>query len=102
MIWVKREVGLVRLGSKFPGDVPCAKIRTVGEIIQEPHVQSSKILEEVDYPTMGKIKTVKTPAFFFGQPPATRLQAPFLGELGYSQEAIDDLIAKKIVLDYKS
>jgi crotonobetainyl-CoA:carnitine CoA-transferase CaiB-like acyl-CoA transferase len=104
------QYGSLELEAKLLArDVPCAKIRTVGEIIREPHVQSRKILEDVDYPKMGKIQTVKTPAFFFGQPPATRLQAPFLGEhtrevlgeLGYSQEAIDDLIAKKIVLDYK-
>jgi crotonobetainyl-CoA:carnitine CoA-transferase CaiB-like acyl-CoA transferase len=90
-------------------DVPCAKIRNIGEIVEEPHVKMRQILEDVDYPKMGKIKTVKTPIFFSGEPPQTRRQAPLLGEhtkevlreLGYNDEVIDDMIAKKIVLHHK-
>jgi crotonobetainyl-CoA:carnitine CoA-transferase CaiB-like acyl-CoA transferase len=91
-------------------DVPCAKIRNVGEIVEEPHVKMRRILEDVDYPKMGKIKTVKSPIFFFGEPPQTRRQAPLLGEhtkevlreLGYQDEGIEDLISKKIVLYHRS
>jgi crotonobetainyl-CoA:carnitine CoA-transferase CaiB-like acyl-CoA transferase len=91
-------------------DVPCAKIRTIGEIIQEPHVQSRGILEEVEYPMLGKIVTIKTPIFFSGKPTPTRLRAPLLGEhtrevlieLGYSDQEIEDLITKRIVIQYQS
>lgn len=91
-------------------DVPCAKIRNIGEIVEEPHVKMRQILEDVIYPKMGKIKMVKTPIFFFGEPPQTRRQAPLLGEhtkevlreLGYSDKVIDALIEKKIVLQHKS
>lgn len=90
-------------------DVPCAKIRSIGEIIQEPHVQSRGLLEEADYPTMGKIVTMKTPIFFSGEPTPTRLRAPLLGEhtrevlieLGYSDQEIEDLITKRIVIQYQ-
>ncbi|MBI5966820.1 MAG: CoA transferase [Deltaproteobacteria bacterium] len=90
-------------------DVPCAKIRTIGEIIQEPHVQSRGILEEVDYPIMGKIMTIKTPIFFSGGPPTTRWRAPLLGEhtrevlieLGYSHQEIQDLINRRIAVQYE-
>ena len=86
--------------------VPCAKIRNVGEIVEEAHVKGRGILEDVDYPKLGKIKTVKGPIFFSGRPLETRRQAPLLGEhtrevlqeLGYSEELIDDLLAKKIIL----
>jgi crotonobetainyl-CoA:carnitine CoA-transferase CaiB-like acyl-CoA transferase len=90
-------------------DVPCAKIRNVGEIVEEAHVKIRGILEDVDYPKMGKIKTVKSPIFFSGRPPETRRQAPLLGEhtrevlreLGYDDGNIDDLLAKKIVFQNK-
>jgi formyl-CoA transferase len=69
-------------------------------------VQSRQILEEMDYPPMGKITTVKTPIFYSGQNPKTKLRAPLLGEhtrevlgeLGYSQEEIEDLIKKGVAL----
>jgi len=90
-------------------DVPCATIRTIGEIIQEPHVQSRGLLEELDYPTLGKIVTVKSPIFFSGKPAPTRFRAPQLGEhtrevlieLGYSDQEIEDLITKRIVIQYQ-
>lgn len=90
-------------------DVACGKVRNVGEIVQESHVQARGILEEVDYPTLGKIVVVKTPLFFSGKSAPFRRRAPMLGEhtrevlkeLGYGEEKIQDLIKKGVALQYE-
>lgn len=108
---VTQQYGSQELESKLLAmDVPCARLRSVADIIQEPHVQVRQILEHVDYPTMGKIITVRNPIFLSGQSAPTRLQAPMLGEhtnevlreLGYSDKEIDDFIEKGVALQYNS
>jgi len=89
--------------------VACGKVRNIGEIVQESHVQARGILEEVDYPTLGKIVVVKTPLFFSGKSAPFRRRAPMLGEnteevlkeLGYSDQEIQDLIKKGVALQYE-
>ncbi len=86
-------------------DVPCAKLRTIAEIIQEPHVQSRQILENIDYPGLGEFTSVKTPMIISGKSPRTRLKPPLLGEhtkevlreIGCTPQEIQDLIGRKIV-----
>jgi crotonobetainyl-CoA:carnitine CoA-transferase CaiB-like acyl-CoA transferase len=90
-------------------DVPCGKVLNVGEIIEDPHIKSRDIIEEVDYPTMGKVLTIKTPIFFSGKRAPTRRNAPLLGEhtqellreIGYGKEDIDNLLSKEVVRQYE-
>jgi crotonobetainyl-CoA:carnitine CoA-transferase CaiB-like acyl-CoA transferase len=91
-------------------DVACGMVRNVGDIVQEPHVQGRGILEEVDYPSLGKISAVKTPIYISGKPAPFRRRAPMLGEntkeilgeLGYSEEAIQELIRKGVAKQYET
>jgi crotonobetainyl-CoA:carnitine CoA-transferase CaiB-like acyl-CoA transferase len=81
-------------------DVACGSVRTVGDIVREPHVQARGILEEAEYPTVGKVVAVKTPLFLSGKAAPLRRRAPLLGEhtgevlkeLGYSDAEIENLI----------
>ena len=90
-------------------DVPSGKIRTVADILEEPHVQLRQILEEVNYPEMGPVKTVKTLIFSSGKPPEVKSRAPILGEhtgevlreLANSDEEIRELIEKKVALQWR-
>ena len=90
-------------------DVACGMVRNVGDIVQEPHVQARGILEEADYPSLGKIVAVKTPIYFSGRAAPFRRRAPMLGEntkeilreLGYSDEEVQELIRKGVALQYE-
>ena len=78
--------------------VPSGQLRNIGEVVADPHVKARRLIDDVKYPGLGKIKIVKTPIFFSGQAPRTRSQAPQLGEhtdevlaeLGYSKVEIQN------------
>jgi crotonobetainyl-CoA:carnitine CoA-transferase CaiB-like acyl-CoA transferase len=86
--------------------VPCARVRSIGDIIEEPHMKSRGLLEETDYPGLGRISTVKTPIFFPGNSSPNSRRAPLLGEhstqilkeLGFLDEEIENLIGNGVVL----
>jgi crotonobetainyl-CoA:carnitine CoA-transferase CaiB-like acyl-CoA transferase len=81
-------------------DVACGSVRTIGDIVREPHVQARGILEEAEYPAVGRVVAVKTPLFLSGKAAPLRRRAPLLGEhtgevlkeLGYSDAEIENLI----------
>lgn len=87
------------------GGVPCGQLRDIGEVINDPHVKARHLINDENYPGLGKIKIVKTPIFFSGQAPRARSQAPQLGEhtdevltgLGYSEAEIKRLEDNGIV-----
>jgi crotonobetainyl-CoA:carnitine CoA-transferase CaiB-like acyl-CoA transferase len=91
------------------GNVPCGRLMNIDEIIKDPHVQSRNIMADVDHPSAGKIKIIKTPIFVSGKPPEVRMRAPLigehtseiLGELGYSQEEIKDFFQAKMAAQEK-
>jgi formyl-CoA transferase/CoA:oxalate CoA-transferase len=89
--------------------VPCGKIRNIDEVIEESFVTARGLLEDINYPNIGWVKTVRMPIFFDGKPFDTRIKAPLLGEhttevlreVGYGDEAIQELIDKGVALQYK-
>jgi crotonobetainyl-CoA:carnitine CoA-transferase CaiB-like acyl-CoA transferase len=91
-------------------DVACGKVRSIGDIVQEPHVQARGLLEATDYPSLGKVVAVKAPIFLSGKPAPFRKRAPMLGEhtreilkeLGYSDSEIENLIKTGVALQQRS
>lgn len=108
---VCRQYDSAELESKLvAAGVPCGRLLTVAEVSKDPQVQSRRIIEESDYPGVGKIMTVRTPIMVSGELPKTKMQAPLLGEhtdqilaeLGYSEEEICQLIEKGVALQYRA
>jgi len=79
--------------------VPSGQLRNIAEVVEDPQVKARDLIDDIEYPGLGKIKVVKNPIFFSGHAPRTQLQAPQLGEhtaavlaeLGYSEVEIQRL-----------
>jgi len=86
-------------------DVPCAPILRRGEIIQNEQVVARGLIEEFDQPTVGRVRQPKPAAIFEVNKAVIGGPAPRVGEhthvvlrdLGYSDSAIDAMIAGKAV-----
>lgn len=86
-------------------DVPCAPILRRGEIIQNEQVVERGLIEEFDQPTVGRVRQPKPAAIFEVNKAVIGGPAPRVGEhsrvvlrdLGYSDSAIDAMIADKAV-----
>ncbi len=79
--------------------VPSGQLRDIAEVVEDPQVKARHLIDDIEYPGLGKIKMVKNPIFFSGHALRTQLQAPQLGEhtaavlaeLGYSEAEIQRL-----------
>ena len=86
-------------------DVPCAPILRRGEIIRNEQVVARGLIEEFDQPTVGRVRQPKPAAIFEINKAVIGGPAPRVGEhsrvvlhdLGYSDSAIDAMIANKAV-----
>ena len=86
-------------------DVPCAPILRRGEIIGNDQVIARGLIEEFDQPTVGRVRQPKPAAIFEINKAAIGGPAPRVGEhsrtvlreLGYSDSAIDAMVASKAV-----
>jgi len=85
--------------------VPSGQLRNISEVVDDPHVKARHLIDDIEYPGLGKIKIVKTPIFVSGRAPTSRLQSPQFGEhttevlteLGYSEADIQRLEDSGIV-----
>jgi crotonobetainyl-CoA:carnitine CoA-transferase CaiB-like acyl-CoA transferase len=84
------------------GDVPCAKVASVGEVLTSPQAVAREIVFDFDHPTVGKVRTVGTPIRADGAPWRSGLPPPVLGQhtsevlsglLGYPAERVAAVIA---------
>jgi crotonobetainyl-CoA:carnitine CoA-transferase CaiB-like acyl-CoA transferase len=86
-------------------DVPCAPILRRSEVIGNEQVVARGLIAEFDQPTVGRVRQPKPAARFQRHQAAIGGPAPRVGEhsrdvlrdLGYSDKAIDQMIADKMV-----
>jgi len=86
-------------------DVPCAPILRRGEIIENEQVVARGIITEFEQPLVGRVRQPKPAARFEANPVEIGGPAPRVGEhsrvvlheLGYSDAAIDRMVADKAV-----
>ena len=83
-----------------------APILSVGDALDQAHVQSRGLIERVQHPAVGEMRLVRGPITFDGAGPGPSTAPSLLGEdtrqvltadLGMSEEDVSDLVARGVV-----
>jgi formyl-CoA transferase len=85
--------------------VPCAPVRTLMEVVNDPHLHQRGMLQWIDHPELGRIVVQSSPIRFDGAPPlphepSRKLGADnesVLGWLGKSQAEVARLTQEGVV-----
>jgi crotonobetainyl-CoA:carnitine CoA-transferase CaiB-like acyl-CoA transferase len=85
--------------------IPAGPIYTVPEAHADPHARARGMVQELDHPTVGRVKALGNPVKMSATPPRLRTAAPLLGadtdavlrEAGYADGDIARLRAAKVV-----
>lgn len=72
----KREHWLTELRAR---GVPCGPVNTFGEVLADPHVQTTGLVAELDVPLAGPTPTVVHPVRIGDRPPRLDRPAPLIG-----------------------
>jgi crotonobetainyl-CoA:carnitine CoA-transferase CaiB-like acyl-CoA transferase len=88
-------------------DIPCARIATLDEVFNDPHLAAVGLFETATHPTEGDIVTTQLPFRFSDtKVSTTRLQPKFgehsrdiLSEVGYSDSALNSLFESGCAID---
>jgi crotonobetainyl-CoA:carnitine CoA-transferase CaiB-like acyl-CoA transferase len=83
----------------------CAPVRDYDAVLADPQVAINGMVETVEHPTAGELRTVGVPVRFEGTPGGIERPSPTLGqhtegvlrEVGYSDEEIDALRVEGVV-----
>lgn len=86
-------------------NIPCAPVKSIGELVEDEHIKARGGLIECDYPGIGTYTMAANPIRLSDyQPPVER--APLLGEhnervlseyLGYSKDEIKALLEEGVI-----
>ena len=86
--------------------MPCGKINSVAEALDDPHTAARRMVETVEHPVIGALKMLGIPFKFSDTACSVRRPPPTLGqhsdeilagELGLDAKAIAELRRDKIV-----
>jgi crotonobetainyl-CoA:carnitine CoA-transferase CaiB-like acyl-CoA transferase len=80
-------------------DIPVARMNSIEELVDDPHLAASGFFEEEDHPAEGRLRVMRTPTGWSKTQPGARLPPPRLGqhsaevlrEAGYSDVQIAEL-----------
>ena len=88
--------------------VPCSPVRNFREVVEHPQSAVREMFPVIGHPTAGPHRVTGTPVKLSGTPGRTTSPAPLLGEhtrctlrelLGLDDSSLDDLAARRVVLE---
>jgi crotonobetainyl-CoA:carnitine CoA-transferase CaiB-like acyl-CoA transferase len=99
------DVAEAWLGKLKAAGIPCGRINSVKQALDDPQTQARQMVETIAHPTVGALRMLGIPFKFSGTPAAVRLAPPTLGqhteeilqELGLDAAAIAALREKKAI-----
>ena len=103
---LKRDSADAWMAKLQAAGVPCGKINSVKQALDDPQTAARMMVETVEHPTIGPLKMLGTPFKLSATPTSVRRAPPTLGqhadeilreELGYDDEKIAALRGKKII-----
>ena len=85
--------------------MPCGPINDLADVFSDPQMLFREMYQEIDHPTLGKIKQTGLPIKFSRTPGGLDRPPPLLGEhnqevlqdLGYSSAEIEELKAQEVI-----
>ena len=85
-------------------DIPCARMYSIEDILNDPHLAETGYLQRVTHPSEGEILDTAVPSEWSHSTPEPRRHAPGLGEhtaevlreFGYSNEDIERLLDARV------
>ncbi len=85
--------------------VPCGRIRTIDQVLTDPHVAVREMVVEMEHPLAGMIKLIGVPTKLSLTPGAVTLPPPTLGQhteeilnaLGYSKNEIAEMQEQGVI-----
>lgn len=91
-------------------DVPCARLASVADLLQDAHLRDVDFFAEADHPTQGRIRFSRAPFRVDGVGSEPDRPAPELGdhtravltEAGLTAEQIDKLMAAGVIADQRT
>ncbi len=87
-------------------DIPAGTIKTLDKVFDDKQTKALEIVQEIQHPTAGKVKMVRSPMHLSETPTRIRHAPPLLGQhtdellreiLGLSGEEIEQLREKKVI-----
>jgi crotonobetainyl-CoA:carnitine CoA-transferase CaiB-like acyl-CoA transferase len=101
-----RDTADAWLAKLMAAGIPCGRINTVAQALDDPHTAARRMVETVEHPAAGTLRMLGSPFKFSDTPAAVRRPPPMLGEhtdeilrdeLGYDPETIGALRERKVV-----
>jgi formyl-CoA transferase len=69
--------------------VPAGSINDYAQVFDDPHTHARKMVEEIEHPVEGRIRTLGFPLVMSDTPPCVRRPPPLLGE--HTAEVLSEL-----------
>jgi crotonobetainyl-CoA:carnitine CoA-transferase CaiB-like acyl-CoA transferase len=104
--WVKARTADEVVGLVRGAGLPCAKVATIDEVVEDPQVRHREMLVEIDHPTVGRFPMHGLNIHYSHTRQEIRRPAPLLGQhnaevygewLGLDTQAVARLNANKII-----